>query len=183
MTESTPPSIPVAPIPSRTSGLAIASLVCAFVFPFGIPSIICGHIARSQIKKSQGGLTGAGLALAGLILGYLSLLVMIPTMIAVLFFASRAYVKESNRETCIINIKTVQKAVRGYQTFESLEVGSPISEKDIVGPDEFLDAMPTCPVDGSSYIWFSQIPDTGKPVISCPHAGDMNHQPQDTTGW
>jgi DNA-directed RNA polymerase subunit RPC12/RpoP len=36
-----------------------------------IPAIICGHIAKSQIKKSNGNLRGNGMATAGLILGYL----------------------------------------------------------------------------------------------------------------
>lgn len=184
MTQSLPPShIPAAPVHSKTSGLAIASLVCVFVFPFGIPSIICGHIARSRIKKSQGGLTGAGLALAGLILGYLSLLIAVPIMISILFFASKAYVKAANRTACISNIQMVQKAVRAHQELESLEVGSPISKESIVGPDEILDVMPTCPVDGGSYIWSSQIPDIGETVISCPHAQELNHQPHDTSGW
>jgi peptidyl-prolyl cis-trans isomerase B (cyclophilin B) len=48
--------------------MAIAALVCSlFCAPLGI---IFGHIARSQIKRSGEG--GRGLALAGLIIGYVS---------------------------------------------------------------------------------------------------------------
>jgi hypothetical protein len=59
----------------QVDGMAIASLVlgCASIFGLaltGIPAIICGHIARRRIQKSQGGLTGSGLAFAGLVLGY-----------------------------------------------------------------------------------------------------------------
>lgn len=43
----------------------------------GIPAIICGHIARAKIKASQGRLTGSGLALGGLILGYLSVAIIV----------------------------------------------------------------------------------------------------------
>jgi hypothetical protein len=39
-----------------------------------IPAIICGHIAKSHIKKSNGVLKGDGMATAGLILGYLPLI-------------------------------------------------------------------------------------------------------------
>jgi|GEM_PF-2148521 F0F1-type ATP synthase membrane subunit c/vacuolar-type H+-ATPase subunit K len=58
----------------QTSGLAIASLALSclsFVLgPFGcISGIICGHIARSQCSKDPA-LTGNGIALAGLIVGY-----------------------------------------------------------------------------------------------------------------
>jgi DUF1707 SHOCT-like domain/Domain of unknown function (DUF4190) len=58
---------------ARTNGLAIASLACALAqFVFGpvttIPAIVFGHMARHQIKRT--GEQGAGLALAGLILGW-----------------------------------------------------------------------------------------------------------------
>jgi Domain of unknown function (DUF1707)/Domain of unknown function (DUF4190) len=58
---------------ARTNGLAIASLACGLAqFAFGplatIPAIVCGHLARSQIRRT--GEQGAGLALAGLILGW-----------------------------------------------------------------------------------------------------------------
>jgi hypothetical protein len=49
-----------------TNTLAILALVLAFVVAPG--GIICGHIALSQIKRTGEG--GRGLALAGLIIGY-----------------------------------------------------------------------------------------------------------------
>jgi|688.fasta_scaffold155921_4 peptidyl-prolyl cis-trans isomerase B (cyclophilin B) len=51
------------------SGFAIASLVTAFLF-FPL-AIVFGHIALNEIKKSKGKLQGEGLAIAGLIIGYL----------------------------------------------------------------------------------------------------------------
>jgi hypothetical protein len=59
--------------PRGTNGLAIASLACGIgQFAFGplptIPAIVLGHMARHQIKRS--GEDGAGLALAGLMLGW-----------------------------------------------------------------------------------------------------------------
>lgn len=66
-----PPYAPYPPAPP-TNGLAIAALVCGvggFVVGLSfIPAIICGHLARRQIRQT--GEQGAGLALAGLILGY-----------------------------------------------------------------------------------------------------------------
>lgn len=50
--------------------LGILSLVCCGLAT-GVPAIICGHIARGKIKRDPS-LSGDGLALAGLILGYLS---------------------------------------------------------------------------------------------------------------
>jgi hypothetical protein len=54
----------------RPDGFAIGALVCGIV-PFfgGIPAIILGHVARGQIKRN--GDRGDGMAIAGLVLGYL----------------------------------------------------------------------------------------------------------------
>jgi hypothetical protein len=66
------PVAPVVPV-AETNGLAIASLACGIAqFVFGplatIPAIVLGHMALHQIRRT--GEQGAGLALAGLILGW-----------------------------------------------------------------------------------------------------------------
>jgi len=58
---------------TTTNGLAVASLACGLAqFVFGplptIPAIVLGHVARHQIKRT--GEQGAGMALAGLLLGW-----------------------------------------------------------------------------------------------------------------
>ena len=68
------PAAGVAPVPGapdsvyvpRQNQLAIVALVLSFVFSIG--GIICGHIALSQIKRT--GQDGHGIALTGLIVGY-----------------------------------------------------------------------------------------------------------------
>ena len=64
----------------RTSSLAIVSLIfgiLAYVFlPFlgALIAVICGHSARSEIRRAPPGtIDGDGLALAGLILGWIQL--------------------------------------------------------------------------------------------------------------
>jgi Domain of unknown function (DUF4190)/Domain of unknown function (DUF1707) len=59
-----------------TNGLAIAALVCGlseiFTLGFGaIPAVILGHLAHAQIKRT--GERGEGMAIAGLVLGYLGI--------------------------------------------------------------------------------------------------------------
>ncbi|MBA6419475.1 DUF4190 domain-containing protein [Pseudomonas sp. 5Ae-yellow] len=64
------------PAVPTTSAPAVASLVAGILglFFFGsIIAIVCGHIARSLIKESNGRLAGDGLALAGLITGYIGI--------------------------------------------------------------------------------------------------------------
>jgi heme O synthase-like polyprenyltransferase len=68
-------------VPVRTtSTTAIVSLVfgiiCWIAIPFigAIVAIICGHVARTEIRNSPpGSIEGDGMAIAGLILGYLHL--------------------------------------------------------------------------------------------------------------
>lgn len=63
--------------PPRVSALAVWSLVLGILSPVccllftGLPAVLCGHKARSRIRRSGGTLTGGGLALAGLITGYI----------------------------------------------------------------------------------------------------------------
>jgi hypothetical protein len=81
-----PPQQPYGYTPPRgTNGLAIASLVTSLVWVCGVSSIaaiVCGHIARSQIKRT--GEQGAGMALAGLILGYLGVAVVVAYFVVVI---------------------------------------------------------------------------------------------------
>ena len=71
---------PAAPMPlapaqfAKTNSLAITSLICGIAqMMFGplatIPAVVCGHMARNQIRRT--GEQGAGMALAGLILGWI----------------------------------------------------------------------------------------------------------------
>jgi len=83
-------AVPVPPTasatPPETSGMAIGSVVSgifSFFFPAAIAAIVLGHIARSNIRKSAGRLTGNGMALAGLILGYLGL-AFIPVIVMII---------------------------------------------------------------------------------------------------
>lgn len=58
---------------SGESRKATASMILGIFFfflPAAVLAIVFGHLSRSEIKRSGGRLTGAGKALAGLILGY-----------------------------------------------------------------------------------------------------------------
>ena len=54
----------------------ILSLVCCGCIA-GLPAIVMGHMSLGKIAKSGGVLGGKGMAMAGLILGYLSLVLTI----------------------------------------------------------------------------------------------------------
>ena len=69
-----------APVVKGTNSLAVAALVCgvAEFFTVGltaIPAVILGHMARGQIRRT--GEQGSGLALAGLILGWVAIILFV----------------------------------------------------------------------------------------------------------
>ena len=71
-------------MPPRTSGLAVASLVLGILYLCGIGSLLAtifGAVSLGQISRSNGTLTGKGMAIAGLVLGIIGL-----GAIAFLFF-------------------------------------------------------------------------------------------------
>jgi hypothetical protein len=78
MDQQYPPIPPLPPV-QTTSTLAIISLVSGIVSWFLIPffaavaAVITGHMAKTEIKKSNGMIGGNGLATAGLVLGYIQL--------------------------------------------------------------------------------------------------------------
>ena len=80
-----------------TDSMAVCALVFGliglFCFPLlGIGGIICGHIARKRASESSVPTSSGGLALAGLICGYLSLvlLLLIVVVYGIVIFAAIA---------------------------------------------------------------------------------------------
>jgi competence protein ComGC len=122
MSETIPPITGNAPQP-KTSSLAIWSLVLGILGLvllwvclgpiFAIPGVICGHMAYSRINRSSGTLAGQGMALAGLITGYVSIglsVFLVPMMLAI---AIPNFVKAretSQMNACINNLRQIDAA-------------------------------------------------------------------------
>jgi hypothetical protein len=69
---------PVLVAQQQTNGKATAALVlglCVFLVGFftGIPAVILGHMALGEINRSGNTQSGRGMAITGLVLGYLSI--------------------------------------------------------------------------------------------------------------
>ena len=87
------PSAPTIVAPPPSSGLAIASLVCGisglllcYVWVLGaLPAVICGHMSLKRIRESPVPVTGRGMALAGLITGYLGLVFQVLAIVGFVF--------------------------------------------------------------------------------------------------
>lgn len=72
----------------RTSGLAVASMVLGILWIYWIGSILAvifGHIAISQSHRDES-MRGKGMAIAGLVLGYVG----VGTLILVIIIAASA---------------------------------------------------------------------------------------------
>ena len=107
----------------RNDGKAIVSLICGVLSmtPFwilaGIPAIILGHISRSSIRKSMGRLKGEGMALAGLILGYISV-ALLPVVLIIAAIAIPSLLRSrqvANEATAVMNVRTITIAEATFQ--------------------------------------------------------------------
>jgi len=71
---------PPAPVSRGTNGFSIASLVLGIVWIYWVGSILAlvfGYIAKSQIDRSDGAQGGRGMAIAGIVLGWIGIALLI----------------------------------------------------------------------------------------------------------
>lgn len=78
--------------PRETSALAITSLVSGLLGWTFLPlvgslvAIVTGHMARAEIRRSNGQIDGDGLAIAGLVLGWLVIAISVLTVLVFVVF-------------------------------------------------------------------------------------------------
>jgi hypothetical protein len=164
MNETIPPLAGNPPQP-KTSALAIWSLVLGIlglvlllicVGPlFAIPGVICGHLAYSRVKRSNGTLTGDGMALAGLIIGYISIglsAFLVPMMMAIAipnFVKARA---TSQANACINNLRQIDAAANEFALEHAKTNGEAINFPADLTPYIKLNNqgnIPPCPAGGT----------------------------------
>jgi type IV pilus assembly protein PilA len=109
--------------PQQTGGKAIASLVCgcfSFSVLTAIPAVVLGHLSLSEIRKSAGRLRGEGLAIAGLVLGYLGL-VCIPFILIIAAIAIPNLLRArmaANESSAVSAIRTLNAAQISYSSLQ-----------------------------------------------------------------
>ena len=85
-----PPTRPASTAPATTNGFAIAALVLGILGWSLLPvlgsvgAIVFGHLARAQIRRQPA--DGDGLALAGLLLGWIAVALWLLGVLAVILF-------------------------------------------------------------------------------------------------
>ena len=98
---SLPPNLPTTS--ATNNGLSTTSLVlgllsvACFGLLTGLPAIITGHLARGKVRRQPAVYGGAGMALAGLILGYISVVTTLALMGVLAAIILPAMAKAKNR--------------------------------------------------------------------------------------
>ncbi len=86
-----PPAAAAYPV-RQTSAMAIVSLVLGLLgwsmLPFvgSVGAVICGHLARAEVRRNAATLEGDGLAVAGLVLGWSMIILTLMSVLAVVMF-------------------------------------------------------------------------------------------------
>jgi len=107
--------------PIRTDGKAVAALVlglvsfCATVFT-GIPAIVYGFLSLGAIRKSGGRLQGKGMAIAGIVLGFVGQLFVIPLVLLIYFLNSLpGYFDNVKIDAAKVKISVIENECRDYK--------------------------------------------------------------------
>jgi type IV pilus assembly protein PilA len=105
---------------TETSGKAIGSLVCGILFfflPAAIAAVVLGHLSLSEIRQSAGRLAGRGMAIAGLVLGYLGLSFIPILIIAAIAIPNLLRARmAANEASAVGSLRTINTACVTYAT-------------------------------------------------------------------
>jgi prepilin-type N-terminal cleavage/methylation domain-containing protein len=105
------------------------------------------------------------------------------TLITVLFGGARAWIRGSDKASCIINIRKVQQAVRSHQNLNGLADGFAIDiPNNLTGPGNFIETASICRA-GGTYSYVTAIPALGTLVMTCSLESAQDHVPPSHAGW
>jgi hypothetical protein len=157
--------------PPVTSTLAIWSLVCGCVSLLcgifaSIPAIILGHMGLSEIKKNPA-LQGRGMAIAGLVLGYIFTTIIVLYIVGVLAFV---FLLHNNVKDVFKTITSQIAAAQAEQATNSADQTTP--DQTTNAPDQ----TPPAPTPATT-------PDqsTNSTAPSMPAAAPATNAPDSTT--
>jgi hypothetical protein len=156
-----------------TSKLAVWSLVlgCLSIFLSllaSIPAIILGHMGLNQIKRNPG-LQGGGMALAGLILGYIfTFLLPIISIIAISVLIALGNQVKSTFNT--IRSEQATNSADQNVTVPDQSTNPPDSTTPAVTPDQSTNSAPAGPVNAPPV----NAPSTNAPADSSTNAAPMS---------
>ena len=96
-------------------------------------------------------------------------------LVGVLFIGITAWKNGANTAASIINLSSIQKAVRGYQNMNALNTGDPLPVATLTSAG-FWGTVPVCPA-GGAYVPMTVVPTQGTAYMTCSISG---HAPSAT---
>ena len=165
-----------------TSGLAVAALVLGILTLFtagltSLPAVICGHLGLSRIKRSNGAVGGTGLAITGLVMGYVMMLFFVGMIVGIALPVFNSVAIKGKQTRCLAQAKQVGLACKLYASDHD---GKFPPTLDDLMPDYLLDKkLLVCPLNdektGNGYEYFGGT-DTDEPdkilLMSKDHSPD-----------
>jgi len=147
--------------PPQTSGLAISSLVLGILsctilgFVAGIPAIICGHSARKKARIAPHSYGGGGLAVAGLVLGYVGTVVSAIFVFVIVVSATYSVRTSADRARMMRVQADLQAISTQLSVYDSFTGTYPTTEQGL----RALVAQPTtAPLPPRWYQLFREVP-------------------------
>jgi type II secretory pathway pseudopilin PulG len=140
---------------AETSGKAIGSLICGLLFfiPFlFVAAIVFGHLALSEIRKSGGRLKGEGLAIAGLVFGYIWI-VAVPIVLIIAAIAIPNLLRArtaANEASAVASVRMLVIAETSYATAHPGQ-GYTCSLPDLAADQSNVDALATGQKSGYAF--------------------------------
>ena len=98
-------------------------------------------------------------------------------LVGVLFIGITAWKNGANKAVCVLNISSVQKALRGYQNMNPAAAAPAITDLVSAG---FFGTAPVCP-GGGTYSYSSIV--TGTAFATCSLSASKGHVPPSTLNW
>jgi prepilin-type N-terminal cleavage/methylation domain-containing protein len=95
-------------------------------------------------------------------------------LVGVLFIGVTAWRNGANKSACLVNMASIQKAVRGYQNINLLNVGDAVTAANLTAAGYF-GAIPTCPVGSTAYTLTGTVPAAGAQYATCASAAPGPH--------
>jgi type II secretory pathway pseudopilin PulG len=110
-------------------------------------------------------------------------------LVGVLFIGVSAWKDAANRAACLVNQATIQKAIRGYANFNSLNNGDAVTAKGAdltAGANPFFNTLPVCPAAPAAtadYTYLGTVPTQGQLFASCNTAGHLKAAGPAQANW
>lgn len=87
-------------------------------------------------------------------------------LVGVLFIGIQAWREGANKSACLVNMASIQKAVRGEQNINLLTTGATLASGTLV-TDGYFGALPTCPIGNTGYTYTGTVPAQGAQYATC----------------